>query len=37
MAEKYMYLRRYIDIDIMAAGLLEMLMLFVMREGEASG
>lgn len=32
-----MYLHRYVGIDIMATGLLKMLMLHVMTEGEASG
>ena len=36
-AKTYMYLRRYVGIDIMATGILKMLMLHVMAEGEASG
>ena len=37
LAETYMYLHRYVDDDIMATGVLKMLMLHVMSEGEASG
>ncbi len=32
-----MYLHRYVDVDIMATGILKMLMLHIMADGEASG
>lgn len=37
MTKTYMYRHRYVDVDIMATGILKMLMLHVMAEGEASG
>jgi formylmethanofuran dehydrogenase subunit E len=37
LAKKYMYLRRYVGIDIMATGILKMMMLHFMKEGEVSG
>jgi formylmethanofuran dehydrogenase subunit E len=37
LAKTYLYLYRYVDADIMATGILKMMMLHVMTEGEASG
>ncbi|AET64171.1 Putative Tungsten formylmethanofuran dehydrogenase, subunit E [Methanothrix harundinacea 6Ac] len=36
-SKKYMYLHRYVDADIMAAGILKMMTLHFMKEGEVSG
>jgi formylmethanofuran dehydrogenase subunit E len=37
LAKKYMYLHRHVDVDIMATGILKMLMLHIMKESEVSG